>query len=79
MENFQKVFFESRKDLKPALVGEGSPSIPKSWRDFKNPGGVIMTLLIVSCFNKTSGADGDNTPAQFLTSGQRVSGVHEKT
>jgi hypothetical protein len=29
----------------------------------------LMTLLIVSCFNKTSGADGDNTPAQFLTSG----------
>jgi hypothetical protein len=37
-----------------------------------------MTLLIVSCFDKTSGADGDNTPAQFLTSDQRVSGVHEK-
>jgi hypothetical protein len=36
-----------------------------------------MTLLIVSCFNKTSGADGDNTPAQFLTSDQRVSGEPE--
>ena len=37
-----------------------------------------MTLLIVSCFNKTSGADGDNTPAQFLTSDQKVSGEPEK-
>ena len=25
-------------DVKSTLVGEGSPSIPKSWRDYKNPG-----------------------------------------
>ena len=34
-----------------------------------------MTLL-VSLFLKQGGADGGNTPALFLASGQRASGVH---
>ena len=43
----------------------------------KQGGGVIMTLL-VSLFLKQGGADGGNTPALFLASGQRASGVHER-
>ena len=30
----------------------------------------------VSCFLKASGADGGNTPAWFLASSKRASGVH---
>ncbi|WLW37285.1 hypothetical protein [Synechococcus phage S-RS29] len=36
-----------------------------------------MTLL-VSLFLKQGGADGGNTPALFLASGQKASGVHER-
>ena len=36
-----------------------------------------MTLL-VSLFLKQGGADGGNTPARFLVSCQRTSGVHER-
>jgi len=35
-----------------------------------------LSLLLLA---KAVGADGVYTPAQFLASGQRASGVHEKT
>ena len=72
-----RILIQSRSDLKPALVGEGTPSIPKSWRDLKNPGGVI-DLLRVYCFSQEQLVRMEVTPAQFLASGQRASGVHER-
>ena len=36
-----------------------------------------MTLLFLT-LAKVSGADGGNTPARFLVSCQRTSGVHER-
>jgi hypothetical protein len=55
---------KTRRVFKPALVGEGSPSIPKFPSSLKLGGGVkydpIMSLLLLS---KAVGADGVYTPA----------------
>jgi hypothetical protein len=46
----------------------------KSWRDFKNPGGVNMTLIRFPISLKNWWCGWDLTPAWFLISSQRISG-----
>jgi hypothetical protein len=51
----------------------------QSWRDFKNPGGVNMTLIRFPISSKNWWCGWDLTPAWFLISSQKIGGEPGKT